>query len=429
MNFGSKLLGVISKQRGFRVTKLRVRFIVIAGLLSFCLLSGGCTSSPDLDACLNPVVKPYRFSIVEWELQALSNELSRSIGGSGGEVDDEASVVVEYFSAIERLKTLESEIGAVKAGNGQSNLALLEAELNVLQEQVMALDSRVERLIEKQIKETLAQLGVYNPMDNYLSLEINFPPVNFILEKPPHLLVISPRDRIESIREVTLIQDLSLEEMEGIENELDELDVSSLVTGIGGIATYPAFVTNDASLRFTLDAATEEWLHQYLFFKPLGFLYALDLIGISQNYDIATMNETVVGIASKEIGAIIMENYYPRRENGDSQPPGGEPEFDFNQEMREIRRAVDKYLAQGEIEQAEEFMEQKRRFLLSKGYYIRKLNQAYFAFYGTYADEPTSISPIGLELKALRGQSASLKDFLDAASEMNSRQDLIDSVK
>jgi len=97
--------------------------------------------------------------------------------------------------------------------------------------------------------------------------------------------------------------------------------------------------------------------------------------------------------------------------------------------MRSIRRAVDNYLAQGEIEQAEEFMEQKRQYLASKGYYIRKLNQAYFAFYGTYADSPTSISPIGLELKKLRSQSASLKEFLDKVTAMTSRQDLIESIR
>jgi hypothetical protein len=74
-------------------------------------------------------------------------------------------------------------------------------------------------------------------------------------------------------------------------------------------------------------------------------------------------------------------------------------------------------------------MEQKRQQLASMGYHIRKLNQAYFAFYGTYADSPTSISPIGLELKELKSQSASLKDFLDAVASMTSRQDLIDSLK
>jgi len=100
-----------------------------------------------------------------------------------------------------------------------------------------------------------------------------------------------------------------------------------------------------------------------------------------------------------------------------------------NREMREIRKAVDVYLAQGEIEMAEEFMEQKRQYLADNGYYIRKLNQAYFAFHGAYADSPTSISPIGVEMKQLREQSDSLADFLETAATMSSRQDLKDSMK
>jgi len=90
--------------------------------------------------------------------------------------------------------------------------------------------------------------------------------------------------------------------------------------------------------------------------------------------------------------------------------------------------AVDAYLAEGEIEQAEMFMEERRQFLISNGYYIRKLNQAYFAFHGTYADRPASISPIGQELKQLRSQSASLKDFLDTVAVMTSHQDLLELI-
>ena len=77
-------------------------------------------------------------------------------------------------------------------------------------------------------------------------------------------------------------------------------------------------------------------------------------------------------------------------------------------------------------------MEEKRQYLLSMGYYIRKLNQAYFAFHGAYADEPTSVSPIGFELKKLRGRIESLKDFLNTVADMTSRQELqgmIDSLE
>jgi len=402
---------------------LRLKLVVLA-LLSLCLLGGSCATAPDFDSSLKSIVKPYQFSIARWELKALPEELFSGKRGS----DDKASVVASYFSLVEQIKSLEAETAAVSAGNKAGDAAPLEAELDNLQQQKAALTNEVEAVIARQIREVLAEQGIYNPLDNSIRLKVGFPPLLFRLEPPPHLLVVSPRDRIESIREVELQQELSVAEMEGIEGQVDGLGVSSLVVGLGGLSTYPAFVMDDASLQFTINAAAEEWLHAYLVFKPLGFLYLLDSTGLSRNYDIATMNETVVGIVSKEIGNIVVQKYYPGYENT-TPPPTEEPEFDFNREMRETRRAVDAYLARGEISQAEEFMEEKRQYLASEGYYIRKLNQAYFAFHGTYADSPTSISPIGAELKQLREQSPSLKDFLDTAAYMTSRQDLINSLK
>ncbi|GAJ01350.1 unnamed protein product, partial [marine sediment metagenome] len=62
----------------------------------------------------------------------------------------------------------------------------------------MALENTVEKIIERQIRETLAQQGIFNPLDKYIKLKVSFPPINFTLDKPPYLLVISPRERIES---------------------------------------------------------------------------------------------------------------------------------------------------------------------------------------------------------------------------------------
>jgi hypothetical protein len=72
-------------------------------------------------------------------------------------------------------------------------------------------------------------------------------------------------------------------------------------------------------------------------------------------------------------------------------------------------------------------MEEKRLQLASHGYYIRKLNQAYFAFYGTYASSPGSVSPIGSGLKALRQKSDSLKSFVEQISSMTDADEIIEA--
>ncbi len=403
---------------------MEIKLVVTVGLLLVCLFGGSYTLPRDFDSCLRSIVKPYRFSITKWEFRTIPHEVTQLIFDKYEKPDDEVRTATEYFSVIERIKSLKSEIDAINAKNKQGDLASLEVELSQLHQRKTALAKTVERIIEKQVRENLAQQGVFNPIDKYIGLRLTFPPVNFNFEKPPRLLVISPRDRIESMREIALLPNISLQEIEDIEAEVDKLGVSSLVVDLGGYSTYPSLVTNEASLQFTIDTVAEEWLHQYLAFKPLGFLYLLDVTGVRRNYEIATINETLAGMVSKEIGAIICEKYYPEYEKGANHV--AESGFDFNQEMREIRQVVDDHLARGEVEQAEEFMEQKQQYLASMGYYIRKLNQAYFAFHGTYADKPTSISPIGIELKKLRSQSASLRDFLNTVAAMTSRQNLQD---
>ena len=355
--------------------------------LSSYLIDGTCTCGSSFDSQLNSIVNPYRFSIIKWEIASIPHELSQWVRVSGKDIDSAVDKVIDYFSDTgDREKLLED---------------------------------KVERILESQIEEVLIQQDIFG-----------FPPVNLKLGELPRLLVISPRDEIESMREVMLIRDLSLEEIEYIEARADALGVSSLVVDLGGFGgAYPSFVTNNGSLRATIDIAVEEWIHQYLAFKPLGFRYVLDILGIARNYDIATMNETVAGIASKEIGAIIYEQYYHDAKENVTEEYEEESGFDFNQEMREIRIAVDAFLARGEVELSEQYMENKRQYLATQGYNIRKLNQAYFAWHGTYADEPTSVSPIGTELRELRSRSASLKDFLDLVIHMTGRQDLKDAIE
>ncbi|MFO8143882.1 MAG: hypothetical protein R6T78_04335 [Dehalococcoidales bacterium] len=400
--------------------------IVILAIAGLCIT--GCHSPGSFDKRLNDIVAPYRFSTITWESRTIPGELLDWALGWSPKTGDKTDAVTEYFSTIDLIKALEREIRATETGDGQGNPGSRQSELAALEERKGELEDTVEKVLEEQIEETLAAEGIFNPFTD--RLKIILPPLNFILEKPPHLLVISPRDRIETIREMTLKQDLSLEEIEAIENEAEKIGVSALVVKLGGMgSTYPAFVTNDASLSFTIDAATEEWLHQYLFFKPLGILYTLDLTGISPDYEIATINETVASMTSEEIGDIVYRNNYPALYNASPDVQTKATGFDFSQEMRQIRRAVDEYLARGEIELAEEYMEDKQQYLASQGYYIRKLNQAYFAFHGAYADSPTSVNPIGLELEELREESGSIKDFLEKSALITGRKALREALE
>jgi hypothetical protein len=100
--------------------------------------------------------------------------------------------------------------------------------------------------------------------------------------------------------------------------------------------------------------------------------------------------------------------------------------------MHTTRVTADELLAQGKIEEAEEYMEQRRQLFIQNGYVIRKLNQAYFAFHGAYADVPGGAAgedPVGPAVRALREQSDSLADFVNTISWMTSFEQLQQAIQ
>ena len=413
------------KDRKVKAKRHAVFYVALLALLPAWI--SGCVPPRGFDVHLKSIVKAHQFSVVGWEVKAIPYEMKQSIFFGWGGVKDEIEVVTEYFSLTKKISTLRSKLTYDAQADGKLSSDVLEAELNRLQNQKRALTGTVERILEKQIRETLTELGIFNPI---VGLRVSSLPVNLKLEKPPNLLVISSRDRVETVRKIILKSDLTREGIDYIESRVDRLGVSSLVVGLGGLgATYPTLVADEANLQSVIETGVHEWLHQYLAFKPLGFFYLLDLTGLRRNYDVAVMNETLASMLGKEIGGMVYDKYYASLAAGASQNLVAATEFDVDREIREIRRTVDSYLARGEIDLAEAFMEKKRRFLATMGHDIRKLNQAYLAFYDTYADSPTSINPIGAELKKLRAQSGSIKNFLDTVAVVTSRQQLRDSIE
>jgi hypothetical protein len=99
--------------------------------------------------------------------------------------------------------------------------------------------------------------------------------------------------------------------------------------------------------------------------------------------------------------------------------------------MHETRVGADALLAEGKIDEAEAYMEARRLVFLKNGYLLRKINQAYFAFYGAYADSPGGAAgedPVGPAVRALREQSDSLADFVNTISWMTSFEQLQEEI-
>ena len=329
--------------------------------------------------------------------------------------EQEKRAKVARFFELNRLIADDEQL----AGNPDADPALrasVLAELPALRAERSEMSNTVQRILEGRLTRVIKEAGLTRRFGG----DVVWPPVNIEFQDPPSVLVKSPRSEIRIESEQLLEGDLPIERAEQLEAKAErDGATSALVVRIGGIAMYPAIIPEDADYAFVMEDIAHEWMHHYLFFTPLGRRYF-------SSGKLTTLNETVADLAGRELGARLVAEYplgpsYVSSGGVMASPAGA---IDFVAEMRALRRQVEALLADGKIEEAERLMEEKRRYLADNGYYIRKLNQAYFAFHGSYADSAGSIDPIGPKLDALREESVSLKAFVERARELTSEADL-----
>ena len=248
-----------------------------------------------------------------------------------------------------------------------------------------------------------------------------FPPVDLRFDRPPTVLVISPRDRIELTETVLLHADIPPMERDRLETELLERhDLSALVADLSGLATYPSLVNDLRDLRSVSRTTAHEWLHQYFTFHALGRHFR-------SSSEMLTVNETAADMAGRELGDIVFARMGGDLSASESRYlPVAERSPVFTQEMRETRQRTEELLAEGKIAEAEQYLKERWWFLRLRGFRLRKLNQAYFAFYGVYAASAASISPIGAQLYELRQRFSGVGGFLKAVAAISNYEEYLE---
>ena len=346
-------------------------------------------------------------------------------------------LVFEYLRVTQQLIQTEGSIEQIFADPAVTDKESTSAFLRTKRDELIAKQNSLapfaESALQSQLSEALAALGLTTAGQP-------LPPTLYHVSSTPLALIVAPRDHIHQIANVSVLPTLTLDEQIKLEDEVAKsLDVSTLVVGIGGVGVYPTMVTETTDLRWMLETIAHEWTHNYLNIRPLGLNY-------STTPELRTMNETTASIAGGEVGNYVLQKYYPEMlasspsrslisldqsllpSNGFDDPPP----FDFRAEMHETRVTVDEMLAQGKIEDAEAYMETRRQLFWENGYLLRKLNQAYFAFHGAYADVPGGAAgedPVGPAVRALREQSESLEDFINTIAWMTSFEQLQEAIK
>ena len=393
------------------------------------LLTGSTLTNHDSLDRIRQLTRTSEFDFARWTMGALGVKIEQSSLGYAGYLPDEARAqIVREFIDLTRIAS-ELEARQVElAADPAIPQPSLEAESNQLEikrmrERLAILQPQAETVLQEQEAVVLEEMG-------FELAGLPLPPVSFRFSRLPLSVVVSPRNIIRQDASVQLDPDLTLERQMSLETDLeDTLGVSALVVPLGGIGTYPTMVQESTSLGWLAEVIAHEWAHNYLFFRPLGFLYETNF---DTSPEVRTMNETAASLFGKAVSLMLLERYFPDlvpapAASAPVAPPGEPPAFDFRAEMHATRVRVDMLLAQGQVEEAETYMEARREVFWDAGYHIRRLNQAYFAFYGAYADEPggaAGADPVGEAVRLFWERSPSPASFLKRIGWMWTYEDL-----
>ncbi len=404
--------------------------LVVVSLLAILLLNSSTLLSSDPAERVRTYTRPIEFDFISWTLNALSVKLDQSALETSNYLPmaSRSQAVLDYLKLLQHVWDVQNQINEIYADPSTqdpvSTSASLRQELAQLRQQQAMREPLAESVLQAQINQVVADMG----------LTLGGQPIPSILYRttpPPDALIVSPRNVIRQDNDISISPNLTIEQITNLENEVDSnLNVSSLVVGIGGIGLYPTMVQETTDINWLAEVVSHEWTHNFLTLRPLGVSY-------DASPELRTINETTASLAGKEIGREVIARYYPAYLPPPevTPPPTGHqpaaptqpPAFNFQAEMRLTRVTTDQLLAEGKIAEAEAYMEQRRQFLWANGYHIRKINQAYFAFYGAYADQPGGAAgedPVGGAVRDLRANSASLAQFLNKISWIWSYQQL-----
>ena len=377
---------------------------------------------------LDSTVGPHRYSLVRYEVSHFLDKWVHKLADlmpwtSEPSRQERITQAKAFFDLGQRQRDLERQLLSPVSVTGipvsEDQAEGLRAELDSILKRRERIQATVEETIESEVSGVLSQEGFAS------RIGLIFPPVDTVFARSPGVLILSPRDRIHRQDTILMKPGLSDGTREQIEDRiLRDEDLAAVVESSGGVAAYPSVVSESSGLHHAIVTTAHEWLHHWFFFQPLGQHYW-------DTSQMVTLNETAATLGGRAIGdraftaltgeQVVREHPPP--------PPDNDDTFDFNSAMRETRLITEALLAQGKIEEAEAYMEERRQVMEANGYLIRKLNQAFFAFHGSYATSAASISPVDDQLRELRSSTDSLEDFIKTVANFGSYQKFLDHLE
>jgi hypothetical protein len=369
-------------------------------------------------------ISPYQFDYIGWELGAISAKAQQAIASVFQQMNDaeRSDFVRDYMADLATAQNLEAQINQAYSDpiitNADEQTQALREERDALRTSLAQRQSLAEAILEGQVAEILVEEG-------FGVLGQVMPPISMRFSRVPNLLVTSPRDAIQMQVSINVVP-LTADKRRDIEHDIEGRfpNTSALIVPLGGIALYPAMILETSNISWAVETFAHEWLHHYLFFYPLGIYYFGG--GDWLAGEARSINETSADLFGKAIARKVLSRYYPEQPLPEiplttptitpPSSPEEPPAFDFASEMHTTRIWLDRLLGIGAVNAAESYLEHRQRIFYDNGYVIRRLNQAFFAFYGGYqAGGIAGVAgedPIGPAMKTIFAHSNSIHDFV-----------------
>ena len=246
----------------------------IVTLLVVLLLLGGSVVPPgDNRDFVRRYTRSIEFNFVSWTVNAIWTKLNQAALGVPRYLNevDQQKFVKNYLAQVSELQSLKDKIEELYATPNLKNRELytrpLIHEQLVRQKRLDIQGPLAEAMLQTQISAALAKDGITlggQPI----------PPILYHVTPLPYALVVSPRDVIRHDVQISLLPDLTLDQIIQLEKNVEESkNLSALVVPVGGIGIYPTMVMSTSSISWLTEVIGHEWTHNYLTLHPLGIRY------------------------------------------------------------------------------------------------------------------------------------------------------------
>jgi hypothetical protein len=211
-----------------------------------------------------------QFDYLTWTLNAVWIKLQQaSTGMAAYQNEDRRRAVLEYLQVTRDLEQAERQLEQMYAdpaiGDKEAATAGLRRELDGLFGRQQQLAPIAEAVLQAQVTEILSEQGL-------TARGQPIPAVMYHTSATPNFLVLSAREQIGTLFNTSLVADMTVDEMQALEADVDqELKVSSLVVPTGGIGAYPTMIMRTSDLHWLTQVIAHEWAHNYLYWHPLAF--------------------------------------------------------------------------------------------------------------------------------------------------------------